>query len=191
MYETRGEAEHRAGRDHRLRRLLRLDEAAGGVSGEAWAKACALALLDQARAARRDFAGILFSSASELADVPVPRRPAPAIGDVLDFAESFFGGGTDFAAPLDAAAESAGGRVRHRRPDARRHRVHHRRGMRRHRGLDAVLAGAQGPARLSASSAWPSAAEPGPVLDRAVRQPPRTVTDLAEPGAAADMFRVI
>jgi uncharacterized protein with von Willebrand factor type A (vWA) domain len=35
----------------------------GGVSGEAWAKACAMALLDQARTARRDFAGILFSPA--------------------------------------------------------------------------------------------------------------------------------
>jgi uncharacterized protein with von Willebrand factor type A (vWA) domain len=33
----------------------------GGVTWEAWAKACVLALLDQARAGKRDFVGILFS----------------------------------------------------------------------------------------------------------------------------------
>lgn len=80
-------------------------EQAGGITGEAWAKACALALLDQARAARRDFVGILFASAHQIATYPFPARQDPAIGDVLDFAESFFNGGTDFAAPLDAAAD--------------------------------------------------------------------------------------
>lgn len=38
----------------------------GGVTREAWAKACALALLDQARDAGRDFAGILFSAVDKL-----------------------------------------------------------------------------------------------------------------------------
>jgi hypothetical protein len=38
----------------------------GGVTREAWAKACALALLDQARDAGRDFVGILFSAADKL-----------------------------------------------------------------------------------------------------------------------------
>jgi uncharacterized protein with von Willebrand factor type A (vWA) domain len=75
----------------------------GGITGEAWAKACALALLDQARAARRDFAGILFGTARELQAFHFPAGQAP-ITEVLDFAEFFFGGGTDFAAPLDAAA---------------------------------------------------------------------------------------
>jgi uncharacterized protein with von Willebrand factor type A (vWA) domain len=68
----------------------------GGVSGEAWAKACALALLDQARAARRDFAGVLFSSASQHQVFRFPAHQPPAIGDVLDLAEMFYGGGTDF-----------------------------------------------------------------------------------------------
>lgn len=79
--------------------------AAGGASREAWAKACALALLDQARVGHRDFAGILFSSAGERKTFRFPAGHAPRIGDVLDFAEFFWGGGTDFAAPLDAAAE--------------------------------------------------------------------------------------
>jgi uncharacterized protein with von Willebrand factor type A (vWA) domain len=77
----------------------------GGVTGEAWAKACALALLDQARAARRDFAGILFSSASQVKTFRFPAGQQVRIGDVLDFAEYYWGGGTDFAAPIDAAAD--------------------------------------------------------------------------------------
>lgn len=76
----------------------------GGVTREAWAKACALALLDQARHERRDFVGILFSAADKLRVFRFPAdRPAdPA--EVLDFAESFLGGGTSYQAPLTAAA---------------------------------------------------------------------------------------
>lgn len=77
--------------------------AAGGVTGEAWAKACALALLDQARQARRDFAGILFSSAEQVATFRFPATEPADIADVLDLAEQFFGGGTDFETPLLAA----------------------------------------------------------------------------------------
>ena len=76
-----------------------------GVSGEAWAKACALAMLDQARAARRDFAGILFSSAGEIKVFRFPAREPVKISEVLDFAEFFWGGGTNFEEPLAAAAE--------------------------------------------------------------------------------------
>jgi uncharacterized protein with von Willebrand factor type A (vWA) domain len=77
----------------------------GGISGEAWAKACALAMLDQARAARRDFAGILFSSAGEINVFRFPAAEPPRIADVVDFAEFFWGGGTNFEEPLAAAAE--------------------------------------------------------------------------------------
>jgi hypothetical protein len=47
------------------------------VTGEAWAKACTLTLLDQARAGKRDFAGILFSSARPAActSSTSPTRP--------------------------------------------------------------------------------------------------------------------
>jgi uncharacterized protein with von Willebrand factor type A (vWA) domain len=76
-----------------------------GATGEAWAKACALALLDQARTAGRDFVGILFSWPGEYQVFRFPAgRPAP-ITAVLEFAESFLGGGTDFETPLGAAAE--------------------------------------------------------------------------------------
>jgi len=76
-----------------------------GLSGEAWAKACALAMLDQARAARRDFAGILFSSAGEIKTFRFPAREPVRIAAVLDFAETFYGGGTNFEEPLSAAAD--------------------------------------------------------------------------------------
>ncbi|AXK89956.1 vWA domain-containing protein [Nocardia farcinica] len=74
------------------------------ASAEAWAKACGLALLDQARAEGRDFVGILFSSAEQ---VSVHRFPAgeAALDQVLDFAETFFSGGTDFQTPLGAAVD--------------------------------------------------------------------------------------
>ena len=76
-----------------------------GTTAEAWAKACALALLDQARHARRDFAGILFSSAGQVKVFRFPADETHHVDDVLDFAEHFFNGGTDFQAPLSAAVE--------------------------------------------------------------------------------------
>jgi uncharacterized protein with von Willebrand factor type A (vWA) domain len=75
-----------------------------GASGEAWAKACAVAMLDQARVARRGFAGILFSSADQVKVFRFPTRERTRIGDVLNFAEFFWGGGTNFEEPLAVAA---------------------------------------------------------------------------------------
>lgn len=77
----------------------------GGVSREAWAKACALALLDQARHAGRDFVGILFSSADKIRVFRFPSGQPAGIDRVLDFAETFLGGGTSFQVPLSAAVE--------------------------------------------------------------------------------------
>ncbi|MFH8596793.1 VWA domain-containing protein [Streptomyces rimosus] len=78
-------------------------EGPGGGTREAWAKACALALLDQARHAKRDFVGILFSSAGRLRVFRFPAgEPAPT-ARVLDFAETFLGGGTSYQSPLSAA----------------------------------------------------------------------------------------
>ncbi|WP_329334501.1 hypothetical protein OG252_06950 [Streptomyces sp. NBC_01352] len=75
----------------------------GGVTREAWAKACALALLDQARHAGRDFVGILFSAADKLQVFRFPAgQPAP-IARTLEFAETFLGGGTSYQRPLSAA----------------------------------------------------------------------------------------
>ncbi|MEV8113958.1 VWA domain-containing protein [Streptomyces xiamenensis] len=75
----------------------------GGVTREAWSKACALALLDQARRAGRDFVGILFSSADRLRVFRFPAGEPAGLDRTLDFAESFLGGGTSYQAPLTRA----------------------------------------------------------------------------------------
>ncbi|MEU3616261.1 VWA domain-containing protein [Streptomyces sp. NPDC006872] len=77
----------------------------GGVTREAWAKACALALLDQARHAGRDFVGILFSAADKIQVFRFPADQPAEIAQVLDFAETFLGGGTSYQTPLSAAGE--------------------------------------------------------------------------------------
>jgi len=77
----------------------------GGVTREAWAKACALALLDQARDAGRDFVGILFSAADKLQVFRFPADEPADVARVLDFAETFLGGGTSYQRPLSAAGE--------------------------------------------------------------------------------------
>ncbi|MFI0733647.1 VWA domain-containing protein [Streptomyces sp. NPDC021225] len=77
----------------------------GGVTREAWAKACALALLDQARHAGRDFVGILFSAAGKIQVFRFPAGRPAGIDRILDFAETFLGGGTSYQTPLTAAGE--------------------------------------------------------------------------------------
>ncbi|MGW3420486.1 VWA domain-containing protein [Streptomyces phaeochromogenes] len=75
----------------------------GGITREAWSKACALALLDQARHAGRDFVGILFSAADKLKVFRFPADRPADVAHVLDFAETFLGGGTSYQRPLSAA----------------------------------------------------------------------------------------
>lgn len=77
----------------------------GGITREAWAKACALALLDQARHAGRDFVGILFSAADKLQVFRFPADEPAGTDRIIDFAETFLGGGTSYQRPLSAAAE--------------------------------------------------------------------------------------
>lgn len=75
-----------------------------GLSREAYAKAFALALLDQARAADRDFVGINFSSRHQVSVFRFPKGKGD-ITEVLRFVEEFYNGGTDFMAPLDQAMD--------------------------------------------------------------------------------------
>jgi uncharacterized protein with von Willebrand factor type A (vWA) domain len=77
-----------------------------GITGEAYAKALALALLDQARDATppRDFAAILFSDTAEPA-ICFPAGKPVNLDDKLTMAELFPSGGTAFQPPLDAAVE--------------------------------------------------------------------------------------
>ncbi|MFF9040905.1 VWA domain-containing protein [Streptomyces sp. NPDC014892] len=77
----------------------------GGVTREAWSKACALALLDQARHAGRDFVGILFSAADRIRVFRFPGDGPADTARIIDFAETFLGGGTSYQTPLSAAGE--------------------------------------------------------------------------------------
>lgn len=75
-----------------------------GITGEAYAKALALAMLDQARAAKpvREFVAILFSHTTD-ATIRFPADQPVSLADRIRLAETFSAGGTDFEAPLTSA----------------------------------------------------------------------------------------
>ncbi len=73
---------------------------------ELWSKAVGLTLMDLARRGRRLFRAVLFSSgerALKVLDLNRERRYEPDLGKVLELAEYFPGGGTEFERPLEAA----------------------------------------------------------------------------------------
>lgn len=86
--------------------VICVDES-GSMTGvrEIWAKAVALAAFNLAAKVRRAYALIHFGSAYEIRvdRFPQPRKASPA--EVLGAVEHFFGGGTDFQAPLARALE--------------------------------------------------------------------------------------
>jgi len=76
-----------------------------GGDREIWAKGVALALLNIANKQNRDFYGIHFSSSHDpLKEWYFPRGKA-RVNDVLDFAEYFYGGGTDFQTPINRGVQ--------------------------------------------------------------------------------------
>ena len=78
---------------------------------EMWSKAVALTLMDIARRQRRLFRAVMFSSGDvslKVLDLNRERRYQPDLNKVLEMAEYFPGGGTDFEAPIDAAVELLG-----------------------------------------------------------------------------------
>jgi len=188
VYETRGEETTGQGA------IIACIDTSGSMygAGEAWAKACALALLDQARTARRDFAGILFSSPGEQMTFRFPARQPTPIGDVLDFAEYFYGGGTDFQTPLDTAADLLEAEYN----DEGRMRGDIVLITDGERGVteDWMRGWNERKARLGYRVFGVAVdSRPGPVLE-ALSDNLRTIADLTAPGAvhaAADMFRVI
>ncbi|GAB2974912.1 VWA domain-containing protein [Streptomyces pseudoechinosporeus] len=165
----------------------------GGVTREAWAKACALALLDQARHAKRDFVGILFSAADKLQVFRFPTDRPADIAQTLDFAETFLGGGTSYQRPLTAAREL----LEEEFNDAARKR-----------GDIVMLTDDECDVTEEWTRGWndakhllgfrvfgvaigtPPAAEAGSVLD-ALCDNLRSIEDLTDVHAAADLFRVI
>lgn len=75
---------------------------------ELWAKAVSLTLMDIARRQRRLFRAVLFSSGPQslkVLDLNQERRYQPDLPKVMELAEYFPGGGTDFQQPLDAAVQ--------------------------------------------------------------------------------------
>ena len=75
---------------------------------ELWAKAVGLTLMDIARRGRRLFRAVLFSSGDrdlKVIDLNRERRYQPDLNKVVEMAEYFPGGGTDFERPIDAAVE--------------------------------------------------------------------------------------
>lgn len=80
-------------------------DSSGSMSGysETWSKAVMLALFQIAAREKRAFACIHFGSRSELKvfEFPEPRKANPS--EVAEAAAFFFGGGTDFEAPLKKA----------------------------------------------------------------------------------------
>ena len=80
-------------------------DVAGG-SREAWSKALALALCDQARRRKRDFIYVGFASQGQQHVVEFPKGEAP-VDKVIAMTEHFFGGGTHYEAPLLTALEIA------------------------------------------------------------------------------------
>lgn len=81
----------------------------GSMSGdrEIWAKAIALGLLQICVMQKRRFVGIHFGSANEIS-THVFDWDKYTLENILDFAEHFFGGGTDFQKPLDVCAYEIG-----------------------------------------------------------------------------------
>jgi len=81
---------------------------------EIWSKAVTLTLLEIARKQRRLFRSICFSSAEtplQVLDMNPRDRYEVETKTVMDLAEYFPGGGTDFQKPLDAALDCCSSRV--------------------------------------------------------------------------------
>lgn len=82
-------------------------DSSGSMAGEneVWSKAVALALFQIAFREKRAFACVHFGNAEEIRsfEFPDPRQAKP--NEIADMAAFFFGGGTDFEAPLRAAMD--------------------------------------------------------------------------------------
>ena len=88
----------------------------GDHSRDAWSKAVALALCDQARRQKRDFTYIGFSSGGQVWETKFLKGQTTVDG-IVEFTEHFFGGGTSYEQPLTRAMEivreyAKGGRTR-------------------------------------------------------------------------------
>lgn len=82
-------------------------DGSGSMSGERemWSKAVGLCLLHLARQQKRSFRAIQFGSSHEIKTYEFLKPEDFTIEQITDFAEFFFGGGTDFMRPLSLALD--------------------------------------------------------------------------------------
>ncbi len=101
QYELRGKEKVARGA------IICMIDSSGSMMGarDTWARAVAIALLHIAYRQKRDFYGIIFSSAQDpLLEFSFPKGIAGP-SEVLDFAEASLYGGTDFELPINRAVE--------------------------------------------------------------------------------------
>ena len=87
--------------------IIFCEDGSGSMSGERemWAKAVMLCLMHLARQQHREMHVLHFGSPGQIRHMPFTCEAEFTMERILDAAELFFGGGTDFVTPMDAALE--------------------------------------------------------------------------------------
>jgi uncharacterized protein with von Willebrand factor type A (vWA) domain len=87
--------------------IIFCEDGSGSMAGdrELWAKAVGLCLLHLARQQKRRFRVIHFGSAHEIWQADFAKPEDFTVEKIIDFAEFFYGGGTDFMRPLSVALD--------------------------------------------------------------------------------------
>lgn len=87
--------------------IIMCEDGSGSMHGERelWSKALMLSLLHLARQQKRTFHLIHFGSAGQIKHIPFVRSEDFSLERILDAAELFAGGGTDFHTPLQKSLE--------------------------------------------------------------------------------------
>lgn len=87
--------------------IIFCEDGSGSMSGdrEMWAKAVGLTLLNIAKAQNRPFTGIHFGSPGQIKEFDFPDVKSIDLDTIIDFAEIFFCGGTDFVTPLSRSLD--------------------------------------------------------------------------------------
>jgi len=100
-YEMRGD--ERIGRGG----IIACKDDSGSMAGQrnAWAVSVSLAAMAIAKEQKRSFVGLNFGSSWELMEFSFRTEDEYSIDKVIDYAEFFFDGGTDFERPLNRALE--------------------------------------------------------------------------------------
>lgn len=87
--------------------IIFCEDGSGSMAGERemWAKAVMLCLLHLARQQKRPFHAIHFGSRGQIRHIPFVEEKDFALERILETAELFFNGGTDFVTPMEKAMQ--------------------------------------------------------------------------------------